>query len=121
MISVNDFLKNATPKRCSKLLPFKDDIFTLKEADLSNQKICEFLKLNGVDVSHQRVATFLREQGFNKNRQWPCPQIDSKVSPGVGESRKSENKSFIYKTVSTESEFAKPSWVPMHINIEDLK
>lgn len=117
MISVNDFLRSAKPKVRSKLLPFKDDILTLKAANLSNQKICEFLKLNGVDVSHQRVAVFLKEQGFNRNSQRDTLGGDKKIDSAIN---KKQSTRTVYD-LQSEAKFARPNWVPKHIKVEDLK
>lgn len=121
MISVNDFLRNAKPKSGSKLLPFKDDIFTLKEANLSNQKICEFLKLNGIEVSHQRVAVFLKEQGFNNKKPHAHGKENYGINSATSGKRQTRVESSASENLQSEAEFAKPSWVPNHINIEDLK
>ncbi|HBP30901.1 MAG TPA: hypothetical protein DD666_15970 [Advenella kashmirensis] len=121
MISVDDFLRDAKRKSRSKLLPFKDDIFTLKEADLSNQKICEFLKLNGIEVSHQRVAVFLKEQGFDNKTQDSCLKTDQSSNSAIGEHKKNERKEFVRDNLPSKVEFVKPSWVPEHINVADLK
>lgn len=119
MISVNEFLMKVKPKSGSKLLPFREDILKLKKADLSNQKICEFLKLNGVEVSHQRVAVFLKEQGFNKTNQ--SSKVVNGINADISEKKHTEIGHFGDETMQPEAEFAKPAWVPKHINIEDLK
>lgn len=121
MISVNDFLRNANPKSRSKLLPFKDDIFTLKKANLSNHKICEFLKLNGVEVSHQRVAVFLKEQGFNSKKQSSLTKANTSINSAISEKQNTRIEHSVCDNLQSEAEFAKPFWVPKHINIEDLK
>jgi|GEM_PF-2083012 len=121
MISVNDFLRSAKPKSRSKLLPFKDDIVTLKAANLSNQKICEFLKLNGVEVSHQRVAVFLKEQGFNNNKQHSPNKVERRIDSAISAKQNTESEYLVCENLQVEANFAKPSWVPEHINIDDLK
>lgn len=121
MISVSDFLMTVKAKAGSKLLPFKDDILTLKKANLSNHKICEFLKLNGVDVSHQRLSVFLKEQGFNNKRQPSHLKAGHRINPSTGENHKVERQEFGHDNFSSDNKFAKPSWVPEHIKIEDLK
>lgn len=121
MISVSDFLMTVKPKTGSKLLPFKDDIIALKKANLSNKKICEFLKLNGIDVSHQRISVFLKERGFNNNRQSPRLKVDHRIQTSARENQKVEKHEFVHNNFSAEKEFVKPSWVPEHIDIEDLK
>jgi len=121
MISVDDFLRNSKPKNGSKLLPFKDDILTLKQANFSNQKICEFLKLNGVAVSHQRVAVFLKEQGFNNEKRCSPAKADLRVNTASSGKQYTGAEHFVSEKQQPEVEFKKPSWVPEHINIENLK
>lgn len=122
MISVSDFLTTVKPKVGSKLLPFKDDIIALKKANLSNKKICEFLKLNGVDVSHQRISMFLKEQGFNNKIQNPRLKADHRIQSSARENKRvREQEEFVRDNYTAEAEFVKPSWVPEHIEVEDLK
>lgn len=121
MISVNDFLTRVKPKAGSKLLPFKDDILTLKKANLSNQKICEFLKLNGIVVSHQRVAVFIKEQGFNNKNQRSPTKASTRINSANNAKQNTGIEDSVCENLQSEAEFTKPSWVPKHINIEDLK
>ena len=121
MISVSNFLMTVKPKAGSKLLPFKDDIIALKKANLSNKNICEFLKLNGIDVSHQRISAFLKEQGFNNKKQTPDLKLEHRSQFSVRESQRIGKQEFDRDKNSAETEFVKPSWVPEHIDIENLK
>ncbi|MCD5327920.1 hypothetical protein ACFFU8_09200 [Chromobacterium piscinae] len=62
-ISVDDFIKStpiAGKGRRSRLMPFLEDIKTLREKEYSLSQICAFLQANNVQTTVATVSSFIR-------------------------------------------------------------
>ena len=111
---VDEFIKMNASERSAKysqLTPFRDAIIKLKNEGFTERKILEFLALNNVVVNQSTLHRFVKRNADNEpqkkqtnmsKRQRPVPAADASSEP-----RKPVDPS-------------KPSWVPDHINVEEL-
>jgi hypothetical protein len=78
-MNIDEFEKHFQPtQRQSKLEPFKEQIFNLREKKYTNLLIREWLKSNGVEVSQEAVRKFIKsrtekEPESKKNAYAPSP------------------------------------------------
>lgn len=62
-LTVQEFMnKNPKKGRNSKLEPYKDDIFLLKNSGYSQPQILNFLQQNGVDVGLTTLKSFIKNR-----------------------------------------------------------
>jgi hypothetical protein len=62
-IKIDEFKKNHLPsQKKSKLMPFFEDIKSLKESGYSLDKICEYLQLNDVSVSRSGLHQYIKRR-----------------------------------------------------------
>jgi len=59
-MNADDFLaRGVLPKRQSKLAPFRADLLKLQQANLTLDRMVEFLQINNVTVTKSTVSKFL--------------------------------------------------------------
>lgn len=99
----------------SKLHQFKDDIIFLKEQGMPEKKILEFLSLQGVTISQPRLNVYI-----NKN----LAGLIRKTRSAKPKSSKSSGSASVASEVrgpdSKPRDPAKPSWVPDHLDADEL-
>lgn len=66
-ISLDDFLKQTSPKKKSKLHEFKNDILKLRNTGLTYDRIRQFLKENDVFISVQAISNFYNRYVLEAN------------------------------------------------------
>jgi len=75
------FEKNTVPMaRKSRLDPFRDQIFDLKEKQYANWQIADWLGSNGIKVSAENVRKFIKSREAKRNENL---SIDKKDAPAV--------------------------------------
>jgi hypothetical protein len=71
-MDIEEFAKQVQPrKKRSRLIPFKDQIMTLKSQGYTDLQIRDWLALNKVEVSREMVRKFVAKQALEKQ---PEPQ-----------------------------------------------
>lgn len=112
---VDEFIKMNASERSAKysqLTPFRDAIIKLKNEGFTERKILEFLALNDVVVNQSTLHRFVKRNADNEPQKKQA-DISKRQRPTVpvadapSESRKPVDSS-------------KPSWVPDHINVDEL-
>lgn len=112
---VDEFIKMNASERSAKysqLTPFGDAIFKLKNEGFTERKILEFLALNKVVVNQSTLHRFIKRQSDSHPPKKTAAQTvrqgqTARTRNGPTESRKSIDPT-------------KPSWVPDHINVDEL-
>jgi len=100
-MDIEEFEKRVPPKaKKSRLEPFHEQIFRLREKGYALWQIREFLKENSLDISTESIRTYIKSRTKNKND----------ISKGKSSS----------KTNSTHSETEKPTEHDEDINLEEL-
>lgn len=66
MITLKEFMATEKPKRRSKLEPFKNDIFTLRNEGYSEVSIVKYLAMNGVSISQRGLNLFIQNNTDTK-------------------------------------------------------
>lgn len=105
-MDIEEFAKKVQPrKKRSKLIPFKDQIMTLKSQGYTDLQIRDWLALNQVQVSREMVRKFVAQQAATKlpgtrelnvpvnantgsNTVDEAPQIDLAGKPGITQADK---------------------------------
>ena len=88
-MNADDFLaQGVLPKRQSKLAPFRADLLKLQHANLTLDRIVEFLQINNVTVTKSTVSKFLaackkgkgaenREVASHTDIERKAPEVDT--------------------------------------------
>lgn len=105
-MDIEEFAKKVQPrKKRSKLIPFKDQIMTLKSQGYTDLQIRDWLALNEVQVSREMVRKFVAQQAATKmpetqevnvpaiantgsNTVEKTPKIDQAAKPGMSQADK---------------------------------
>jgi hypothetical protein len=68
-VNANEFLaQGVAPKRQSKLAPFRADLIQLQQANLTLDRMVEFLRINNVSAAKSTVAKFLARCSRGESR-----------------------------------------------------
>ena len=109
--------QNERNPKVSKLEPFKADILFLKQKGMTEKKILEYLALKGVTVAQSGLNQFI-----NKNALAPTTGKKVQQSKKYSSVSSPENVAAGSKPGAPPKKIdpAKPSWVPDHIDIDEL-
>lgn len=110
-ISADDFLKQAQKKKSSKLEPYLDDILKLRAAKLSYEKICEFLRLNGIETTAANLSWFVR----SRDKAETAKQDKVQKVP----SRQNDKTTHKSDPADNQSSYKPPSWA-VQKSLDDL-
>lgn len=105
-MDIEEFAKKVQPrKKRSRLIPFTEQIMTLKSQGYTDLQIRDWLALNEVEVSREMVRKFVAKQALAKqpdlqatyvpanpnaesNTTDPAPAIDLAAKPGMSQADK---------------------------------
>ncbi|RZT91042.1 hypothetical protein EV681_4565 [Advenella incenata] len=111
---VDEFIKMNASERSAKysqLTPFRDAIIKLKNEGFSERKILEFLALNDVVVNQSTLHRFVKRHADNEPQKKSVNTVARQRQAPGAESKREPQKPI---------DPAKPSWVPDHINVDEL-
>ena len=113
--------KDLAKPQGSKLHQFKDDIILFKENGLPEKKILEYLSIHGVNVSSSWLNAYINKNlaGMIKSAK-PSKAKLSKPTSGAAASVSTQSKAAAPSSATKPRDPTKPSWVPDHIDIDDL-
>lgn len=90
-MDIKEFVKGVQPrKKRSRLIPFKEQIMSLKTQGYTDLQIRDWLALNKIDVSREMVRKFVAQQATEMTA--PIMKVEPNEKPAVAEDNANENK-----------------------------
>ena len=89
-MDIEEFVKGVQPrKKRSKLIPFKDQIMSLKTQGYTDLQIRDWLALNKIDVSREMVRKFVAQQATEITA--PMMKVEPNEKPAATDDTGNEN------------------------------